>query len=225
MRILLAEDTKDLNKAVTTMLTMQGNDVDPAYDGEEAEALTQANGYDLIILDIMMPKKNGLEVLAGIRERKIDTPVLMLTAKAEIDDRVAGLDAGADDYLTKPFAMKELLARVRALGRRAAAKDTAEITFGDITLKPENLELAAENSVRLSLKEFELMRVLVAEQGKAVDTVAIVSRVWHDDQQADADTVWLYINYLKSKLKYIDSKVQITGDRDLGYAVAAAENR
>ncbi len=225
MKILLAEDTKDLNKAVTTMLAMQGNDVDPAYDGEEAEVLTQANGYDLIILDIMMPKKNGLEVLAGIRERKIDTPVLMLTAKAEIDDRVAGLDAGADDYLTKPFAMKELLARVRALGRRAAAKDTAEITFGDITLKPENLELAAENSVRLSLKEFELLRVLVAEQGKAVDTVAIVSRVWHDDQQADADTVWLYINYLKSKLKYIDSKVQITGDRDLGYAVAAAENR
>ena len=225
MKILLAEDTKDLNKAVTTMLVMQGNDVDPAYDGEEAEALTQANGYDLIILDIMMPKKNGLEVLAGIRGRKIDTPVLMLTAKAEIDDRVAGLDAGADDYLTKPFAMKELLARVRALGRRAAAKDTAEITFGDITLKPENLELAAENSVRLSLKEFELLRVLVAEQGKAVDTVAIVSRVWHDDQQADADTVWLYINYLKSKLKYIDSKVQITGDRDLGYAVAAAENR
>ena len=149
MKILLAEDTKDLNKVVTQMLEMQDFDVDSAFDGEEALKLALSNGYDGIVLDIMMPKMSGLDVLKEIRSRNIVTPVLMLTAKAEVDDRVEGLDAGADDYLTKPFAMKELMARVKALTRRGSQYAAKELSFGDLTLKSESLELIASNTVRL----------------------------------------------------------------------------
>ena len=153
MKLLLAEDTRDLNHALVTVLTMQNYDVDAAYDGEEALSFIRRNGYDGIILDIMMPKKSGLEVLREMRAQNITTPVLLLTAKSEVDDRVQGLDDGADDYLTKPFAMKELLARVRSLVRRGREYHAKELHCGDLTLNAESLELTAENTVRLSMKE------------------------------------------------------------------------
>lgn len=214
MKILLAEDTKDLNRVISVALNHDGYEVDQAYDGEEALDFIRKNGYDTIILDIMMPKKNGLEVLRELRSANIVTPVLMLTAKAEIDDRVEGLDAGADDYLTKPFAMKELFARVRAMTRRKTEYADMKLKFADFTLDSEKFELRSENSVRLSVKEFELMQTLIINSGHEVDTNYLLQHVWSGTPEASSDTVWLYISYLKGKLNAITSKATIKGERN-----------
>ncbi|SFI23901.1 DNA-binding response regulator, OmpR family, contains REC and winged-helix (wHTH) domain [Pseudobutyrivibrio sp. OR37] len=213
MKILLAEDTVDLNKVVTQMLEMQGFDVDSTYDGKEALDMALSNGYDGIVLDIMMPKMTGLEVLKEIRGRNILTPVLMLTAKAEVDDRVEGLDAGADDYLTKPFAMKELMARVKALTRRGSQYAAKELSYGDVTLKSDSLEMISSNTVRLSIKEFSLMQSLLLNQEHSVDNNYLLEHVWNDEAEASEETVWLYVNFLQGKLSYIDSKVEIKGEK------------
>lgn len=223
MIILLAEDTKDLNKVVTQMLEMQGFDVDSAFDGEEALKLALSNGYDGIVLDIMMPKLSGLQVLKEIRSRNILTPVLMLTAKAEVDDRVEGLDAGADDYLTKPFAMKELMARVKALTRRGSQYAAKELSFGDLTLKSESLELIASNTVRLSIKEFSLMQTLLLNQEHEVDNNYLIEHVWNDENDASEETVWLYVNFLQGKLSYVDSNVEIKGNKGGPFRVVINE--
>ena len=152
MKILLAEDTTDLNRVLTAALVHEGFEVDSAFDGEKALSLLEKNGYDLLILDIMMPKKDGIEVLREMRRLNNISPVLLLTAKSEVDDRVAGLDAGADDYLTKPFAMKELLARARAMTRRRREYSANDLAFGDITLHADSFELVGKNSIRLSVK-------------------------------------------------------------------------
>lgn len=213
MKLLLAEDTHDLSRALCAVLTHEGYDVDPVYDGEEASEHIAQDSYDVIILDIMMPKKNGIQVLKDLRAMNIVTPVLMLTARTEVDDRVTGLDAGADDYLTKPFAMKELLARIRALTRRRSQYFAASLSYGDLSLSPESFELKCENSVRLSIKEFELMEALISEAGRPLSTRQILDRVWPSESDAQEDTVWLYISYLKRKLKSIDSRVLLLGKR------------
>ena len=220
MKILLAEDTKDLNNVITSMLKMQGYDVDSALDGKQALDLALTNGYDGIVLDIMMPKMNGLEVLKEIRRRNIVTPVLMLTAKTEVDDRVEGLEAGADDYLTKPFAMKELMARVKAMTRRNTQYAARELTFEDITLKAESLELSATNTVRLSIKEFELMQMLLLNQDRPCEIQYIIEHVWKDENEVADDTVWLYVNFLQGKLSYIDSVVEISGEKNGPFKLA-----
>ena len=194
MKILLAEDTRDLNRVITVALQHEGYEVDPAYDGEEASERAFQNGYDLIVLDIMMPKKSGIEVLREIRSANNVTPVLLLTAKAEVDDRVSGLDAGADDYLTKPFAMKELLARVRAMTRRKAEYGAGELKFGDLTLDADKFELTSENSIRLSVKEYELLQTLILHPDRDLDTGYLLERVWNNAPDATSDTVWLYIS-------------------------------
>lgn len=219
MKILLAEDTKDLNKVLCAVLEHEGYDVDAAFDGEEALEFVNNDSYDCLIFDIMMPKKDGIEALKEVREKKIVTPVLMLTAKAEVDDRVAGLDAGADDYLTKPFAMKELLARVRALTRRKNEYEDGDISFGDVTLKAQTFELSAKNSVRLSVKEFELMQLLMRNTGRSLTAEFILSNVWSREPDADPDTVWLYVSYLKRKLKAVAANVEITGDLETGFTL------
>ena len=217
MKILLAEDTRDLNRVETVALEHEGFDVDSVFDGVEALEKMSENGYDAIVLDIMMPKKDGLEVLTEMRARNIVTPTLMLTAKTEIDDRVAGLDAGADDYLTKPFAMKEFLARVRAMTRRKTVYAARKLKFGDFSLDSENFELACENSMRLSVKEFELLQTLVLNSDHEVDTDYLLEHVWEGVDNADGETVWLYISYLRGKLKSIASNVLIEGERDGNY--------
>ncbi len=213
MKILLAEDTRDMNHVLTIALEHEGYDVDSAYDGEEALEFVKKSGYDAMILDIMMPKKDGIEVLKELREENIVTPVLLLTAKAEVDDRVAGLDAGADDYLTKPFAMKELLARVRAMTRRKKEYAARKLRFGDFSLDDENFELACENSVRLSVKEFELLQALILNQNHEVSTNYLLEHVWEGAEDAGSDTVWLYISYLRGKLSSVASNVRIEGER------------
>ena len=217
MRILIAEDTTDLNRVVTALLTHAGFDVDSVYDGEAATEKIRENGYDAVILDIMMPKKDGLSVLKDMRLENIRIPVLMLTAKAEVDDRVAGLDAGADDYLPKPFAMKELLARINAMTRRRFQYENEHLTFGDLSLDAGTLELSSENAVRLSIKEFELMQLFIIHAGKELDGSFILEHVWAREPEADQDTVFLYVNYLRRKLRGIASQVKISGERGKSY--------
>ena len=211
MKLLLAEDTQDLNRAVTVILQHEGYDVDSVTDGLSAMEKITTNGYDGIILDIMMPGMDGLSVLSETRSRHILAPVLLLTAKSEIDDRVAGLDAGADDYLPKPFAMKELLARVRSMTRRHAEYNTAVSYYEDITLNPSDFSLSAHNTVRLSVKEFELMQILMLNTDIDLSTQTLLDRVWKSEPDARQDTVWLYVSYLKGKLFSIGSCLTISG--------------
>lgn len=211
-KLLLAEDTRDLNRALTIVLEHEGYEVVSVYDGNEAADRVAHEGFDGIILDIMMPGKTGLEVLEGLRAAGVFTPVLLLTAKAEVDDRVTGLDAGADDYLTKPFAMKELLARVRSMTRRRTEYGGQRLSFGDITLDAETFELASCNSVRLSVKEFELMHLLVTSVGRELTNAFLLDHVWHNEDDAEEDTVRLYVSYLRGKLKWIGSSVTIKED-------------
>ncbi len=213
MKLLIAEDTVDLNRALVAILTAQHYEVDAAFDGAEAMDFVEKQSYDGIILDIMMPKKDGLQVLKEIREKGLNTPVLLLTAKAEVDDRVAGLDAGADDYLPKPFAMKELLARVRSMTRRQTQYNEHDISFGDFTISASSFELSAENSVSLSMKEYELLQMLVTNAGKELSTEFLLEHIWDDEERASSDTVWLYISYLRGKLASVASSVQIEGKR------------
>ena len=220
MKILLAEDTKDLNRALCAILKHEGYDVDAAFDGEEVMDFIERDSYDCLVLDIMMPKKDGIQALTEIRAKNIITPVLMLTAKSEIDDRVAGLDAGADDYLTKPFAMKELLARVRALTRRKTEYGTNDLKYNDVLLYAQTFELASENSVRLSVKEFELMQQLMLNKDRSVSVDYILNNVWSREPDAHPDTVVLYVSYLKRKLRAIASDTVIEGDENSGYRLS-----
>ena len=222
MKILLAEDTRDMNHVLAAALTHEGYDVDSAFDGEEALDFVRTNGYDAMVLDIMMPKKDGLQVLKELREENIVTPVLLLTAKAEVDDRVNGLDAGADDYLTKPFAMKELLARVRAMTRRKTEYAAKKLQYGDFSLDDEKFELSCENSVRLSVKEFELLQALILNQNHEVSTQYLLEHVWDGAEEAGPDTVWLYISYLRGKLRSVASNVKIEGERGSSFRLTEA---
>jgi DNA-binding response OmpR family regulator len=213
MKLLLAEDTSDLNKAVTSILKIEKYEVDSVFDGEAAIKRINETDYDGVILDIMMPKKDGIEVLKEMRKRHILTPVLLLTAKAEIDDRVAGLDAGADDYLPKPFAMKELLARIRSMTRRYIEYESASFEYEDLILDPKSFALSSRNSISLSVKEFELMQLFLSNPDIVFSTEHILEKVWKNEKEAQEDTVWLYITYLRGKLLSVGSKVSIEGER------------
>ncbi len=217
MKILIAEDTQDLNRAVTVLLTHSGYEVDSVFDGEAALRKIEESGYDAVILDIMMPKLDGLSVLRTMRARNINVPVLMLTARAEVDDRVEGLMAGADDYLPKPFAMKELLARVVSMTRRRTEYDPSETQFGDFFVNGETLELRSENAVRLSIKEYELLRLFIAQAGRTIDEGFIIEHIWSSEPTAGPDTVLLYVNYLRRKLSAVSSAALIAGGREEGY--------
>ena len=217
MKILIAEDTTDLNNALTAVLRHEGYDVTSTLDGQQASDKLAVDSYDCIILDVMMPKKDGIEVLKELREKNIITPVLMLTAKAEIEDRVIGLDAGADDYLTKPFAIKELLARVRALTRRKTQYSSEDLSYKDVSLKAADFEMTSLNSVRLSIKEFELMQTLMLHPERNLDAAFLIDHVWKNEKDAGPDTVSLYISYLRRKLQAIASDIRIDGDTQNGF--------
>lgn len=174
MRLLLAEDEKEMSAALSAILTHSGYDVDAVYDGQAAVDKALSQSYDCMIFDIMMPKKDGVQALKEIRDKGDMTPVIMLTAKAEIDDRITGLDAGADDYLTKPFAMGELLARLRSLTRRSTSFAPSKLTVGSVELDVEEQELACCNSIRLANKETKLMKFFMANVGKALSTAQIL---------------------------------------------------
>ncbi len=213
MKILLAEDTKELNKAVSQVLKMQNYEVDSVYDGQQAVEYAAKESYDCMIFDIMMPVKDGITALKEIRASGDVTPVILLTAKSEVDDRVEGLDAGADDYLTKPFAMKELLARVRSQERRKASYTPNDLTLGSVKLSVSEQELSARNSIRLSNKEVKLMEYLMLNSGKELATETIFAHVWQKEEieGESEDAVWIYISYLRQKLMSINAAIGIEG--------------
>ena len=222
MKILLAEDTRDLNQNITLLLNIDGYEAESVFDGAEAMECLKNDSYDCIILDIMMPKMDGLAVLKELRRRHILTPVLLLTAKAEVDDRVTGLDCGADDYLPKPFASKELLARVRALLRRQPVFAAEDLQMGDIVLNTGTFSLSSASSVRLSLKEFGVMRLLMSNEDISLSTEYLLEHIWKNEPDAQADTVWLYISYLKRKLLLINSTVTISGQKGGSFRLTGA---
>ena len=214
LRLLLAEDERDLSRALSAILQHEGYDVDAAYDGEMASEKIESNIYDIIVLDIMMPKKDGMEVLKDLRSGGNVTPVLMLTAKSEIENRVDGLDAGADDYLTKPFAMKELLARVRSMVRRKEEYVPDTLKFGNMVFDKQTLEISSKNSIRLANKEAELLEYMIINAGKDIPTEKIFEHVWKNDEKADTQIVWVYISFLRKKLLSINADSRIEGEKD-----------
>ena len=212
MRILLAEDEQQLARVVMTALAHEGYQVDWAKDGQQAVQLAQQTVYDLMILDIMMPVKDGIEALKEIRASGHTNHVIMLTAMAEVDDRVTGLDAGADDYLTKPFSLKELLARLRSMSRRVDHYEAPQLALGNTQLKLEEMEVSANNAIRLAGKEAKLLALLMKNPGKALSQTYIYDHVWADEPgPADYELVNVYLAYLVQKLLSIRSNLQIVG--------------
>ena len=218
-KILLAEDEKELQKAEVTVLQISGYEVDAVNNGKEAVEAAKTNIYDCIILDIMMPVMDGIEALTAIRASGNVTPVILLTAKSEVDDRITGLDAGADDYLTKPFAMKELLARIRSMTRRNETYTPSTLSIGNVTLNVDQQEIAVENAIRLASKESKLMAFLILNAGKEISTQEIFNHVWQGDPEADLDIVWIYISYLRKKLESIDANIFIQGERNQSFTL------
>lgn len=223
MRLLLAEDEKELSNALVTVLKHNNYSVDVVYNGQDAlDYLLSGNHYDGAILDIMMPKKDGISVLKEVRSSGIRIPILMLTAKAEIDDRVMGLDAGADDYLTKPFSMKELLARIRAMTRRQAETTDSILSFGNIKLDRSTYTLSThKDSLRLASKEFQMLEMLLVNPGQIISIDQFMEKIWGFDSDAEPNVVWVYISYLRKKLTALEANVSIRAARGLGYTLEA----
>lgn len=219
MKLLLVEDNPQLNKALTTLLKRNSYLVDSASDGEEALICLNEFQYDVIILDIMLPKIDGLEVLKRARKQNIQTPIILLTARSTIEDKIVGLDLGADDYLPKPFVTEELLARIRALGRRKAPiKEKKEIVFGDLIIDESNYIIKCnEKSVSLSNKEMMILMLLVNSNGNVVSLDKITRSAWEIESYSTNENVWVFITYLRKKLETIDSKVKIKSIRYQGY--------
>ena len=221
MRLLLIEDEIHLAEAISQILKKNNYTVDMVHDGEAGYDYGMSQIYDMILLDIMLPKMNGIEVLKALRQAGLTIPILMLTAKGEIGDRVTGLDSGADDYLPKPFATEELLARIRALFRRKGDIQTSiEMAIGDITLNPSTLILAKDShAIKLTLKESELLEYLILRKGLIASKELIIDKLWGYDSEAEHNNVEVYISFLRKKLSFLKSNVSITTTRGVGYAL------
>lgn len=220
MRLLLAEDEKSLSRALVTILGKSHYTVDAVYDGEEALEYLETGNYDGAILDIMMPKMDGLTVLKQLRQRGNLMPVLLLTAKSEIDDKVEGLDLGANDYLTKPFATKELLARIRAMMRTQTSQSDSILRAGDLSLNRATFELSSgSGSFRLANKEFQMMEMLMCNPGHLISKERFMEKIWGFDSDAEISVVWVYISYLRKKLSALQSKTEIKAAKNLGYSL------
>lgn len=220
MKLLLAEDEMAMSEALADILSYHKYLVDTVYDGADALDYARTGDYDGIILDIMMPKKDGLEVLHALRQEGIKTPILLLTAKSEIEDRIQGLDMGADDYLSKPFAMGELLARVRAMLRRREAFTPNILKCGNVSLNLHSYELwGGGYSYTLSKTEYRLMELLMMHQGIYLSSDTILEKVWGYNTAAEPGNVWVYISYLRKKLDKMDVGVKIRSKRNIGYTL------
>lgn len=220
MKLLYAEDEKSMSEAVTDILTFHKYSVDAVYDGEQALFYAMNGDYDGIILDIMMPKLDGIEVLRKLRAAGNTTPVLLLTAKNEISDKITGLDCGADDYLSKPFNMGELLARVRAMLRRKDNFTPDILTCGNLSLDMRTYELKANGKVYLLPNlEYKMMEVLMLNQGRYISTEDLLIKVWGYDTDADIGVVWVYISYLRKRISALGANAEIKAKRSIGYTL------
>ncbi|MEE0949320.1 MAG: response regulator transcription factor [Streptococcus equinus] len=216
MKVLIAEDEVQMNRVLTTALTHEGYDVDSVYDGQAAIDKANENAYDVMVMDIMMPIKSGIEAVQEVRQSGNQAHIIMLTAMSEIDDRVIGLDAGADDYLTKPFSLKELLARLRSMSRRVDTAFTSNILkLGSVTLNVGEQELASQNTIRLAGKEAKMLEFFMLNPGKKLSTDQIFNHVWatdKDDPDIDNGYVFIYVSYLRQKLQAIGANLVIEGE-------------
>lgn len=218
MKLLYAEDERPLSEAVVDILTYHKYIVDAVYNGQDAYDYALSGDYDGIILDIMMPKKDGIEVLSALRKNGCKTPVLLLTAKTQVDDRIRGLDAGADDYLSKPFDMDELLARIRAMLRRREEFHPDLLSFGDLTLSIQSCTLSCRDTeCILPKQEYRLMEQLMINHNIFLSTEALLVKAWGYDAGTDINSVWLYISYLRKRLSAMHSSVAIISKRNIGY--------
>lgn len=220
MRLLLVEDEKRMAQALCEILRLEKYEVDHFNNGIDGLAAAESDIYDIIILDVMLPGMNGFEIAENIRKKKIRTPILMLTAKSEVDDKVTGLDSGADDYLTKPFMTKELLARLRALGRRSFNITDSTLTFGDISLDVGSVTLTCtknRQSVRLSEKECRILEYLIANQNQILTREQLAVKIWGFDSEAEYNNVEVYMSFTRKKLNFVGAKTEIKAVRGIGY--------
>jgi DNA-binding response OmpR family regulator len=220
MRILIAEDEIQTAKALKVLLEKAKNNVDIVYNGDDAWDYIKNESYDVIVLDIMMPGKSGLEVLRLLRNEKNKTPVLLLTAKSEIEDRVAGLDAGADDYLPKPFATSELIARVKALGRRSDNYSDSVKCLGNMELDANRYELRTDKGTeKLTNKEYQLLELFIMHPGYVFSTQHLMDKIWGYESESDIDVVWTHIGFVRKKLKKLSAEAEIKTIRGTGYSL------
>lgn len=221
MRILLAEDERSLSRAVVALLEKHNYSADAVYDGEEALDYLEAGNYDALILDIMMPKLDGLEVLRRLRAAGNPIPVLLLTARSEIEDKVTGLDTGANDYLTKPFSTEEFMARIRAITRsQTGGQLTSRLSLGNITLDQTTFELSSPHgSFRLANKEYQMMELLLRNPRQLISSERFFERIWGYDSEVELNVVWVYISYLRKKLAALQADIQIKATRNAGYSL------
>ena len=220
MRILLAEDERSLSKAIVALLEKNNYSVDAVYDGDEALGYIEAGNYDAVILDIMMPKRDGISALREMRAKECNIPVLILSARSEVDDKVLGLDSGANDYLTKPFSVKELLARLRAMTRKGEGQIDSTLKFGNLTLDLATYELSSPSgSFKLANKEFQMMDMLMRNPTHLISTERFMEKIWGYDSDAEINVVWVYISYLRKKLINLGADVEIKAHRNSGYSL------
>lgn len=221
MRILIVEDEKDLAMVLAELLSLEGYDTDTVHNGEDGLDYAQSGIYDVILLDVMLPKLDGLAVLRELRQSGIGTAVLMLTAKSELEDKICGLDNGADDYLTKPFQSKELLARIRALGRRKEkAYQEEDLRFADITLNRERHELQkGAQKIRLTKKEYGILELLMLHPHLLISKEQLITKIWGYDADIAYNSIEVYISFLRKKLAALDAAILITTSRGLGYTL------
>lgn len=225
MRLLIAEDDRDISKALVMILEKNNYSVDSVFNGKEAYEYAVSDNYDGIILDIMMPELDGIEVLTKLRSERISTPILLLTAKAEVDDRVAGLDAGADDYLAKPFARSELLARLRAMLRRKGEFQPDILEFKSVTLNKATYELGYNDKyVRLASREFQMLEMLMKMPGQVIPTEQFMDKIWGWDSEVEVSIVWVYISNLRKKFATIQAPIEIHAIRGVGYCMGAKDD-
>ena len=220
MRILLAEDELSLARAIIAILKKNNYEAEAVHDGAAALAYLSSGQYDGAVLDIMMPKMDGISVLKKFRESGGTTPILMLTAKSEIDDKVLGLDSGANDYLTKPFAPQELMARIRAMTRSLCAQNTSLLKLGNIQLNQSSFELSSPTgSFHLTNREFQMMEMLLANPNQLIPTERFMEKIWGCDNDTEINVVWVYISYLRKKLASLNADIQIRVTRNAGYTL------
>lgn len=220
MRLLLAEDENELSRALAAILKRNHYSVDIVDNGQDALDYLETGVYDGAVLDIMMPKMDGVTALKKARAAGISTPVLLLTAKSEIDDRVTGLDAGADDYLSKPFAVKELLARIRAMTRRQTETTDNLLSFGNISLDRASYQLSGPKAFfKLSGKEFQMLEMLMMNPGQVISADQFMEKIWGFDSETENNVVWVYLSYLRKKLSSLEADVSIKATRGVGYSL------
>lgn len=225
MRLLLAEDEMELSQALVAILKHNHYSVDAVYNGQDAYDYLDNQEYDGAILDIMMPKMDGLTVLKKIRQKGNKVPILLLTAKTEVDDRVIGLDAGADDYLGKPFAMKELLARIRAMTRRQSDLTDSVLTCANASLNRSTYELiVGEETLRLANKEYQMLEMLMVNPGQIISAERFMEKVWGYDSDTEISVVWVYISNLRKKLIALGAELEIKAIRNQGYSLEVTKN-